>query len=759
MEISPWWRHGAVITIIIGITGLMFMGRQVYTAAPPIPQVVQDASGKPLFTGEDILKGQGVFQKYGLMDFGTVFGHGAYRGPDFTADSLHETGAAMKEYYADKKFQARYPSLAPGDRAVVDQQVTEDLKTNGYDPASKVMKWSVAEGAGFPQLVEHYRSLFLKSSPSSSLPAGYISDPEEIRTLTSFFAWTAWAAVTPRPGKDYSYTNNWPPDESVSNRPSAGVFIWSTLSVISLLGALGLVLMFFGRFDFLGWGGGKITEMHIPPIGETALTASQKATYKFFLVVSLLFLFQTFMGVVTAHYFVEGGGFYGLDIRKIFPTTITRSWHLQLSIFWIATAWLATGIFIGPMITKKEPKGQSILVHILFGAVVAVAVGSILGEWLGINNMLGKLWFLLGHQGWEYLELGRLWQFLLTVGMVLWAFIVFRAIRPTLKGQDLGSMPYLLLYSIIAIPLMYSFGMMYTPHTNFAVADFWRWWIVHLWVEGFFELFTTIVVAQFFVLLGLVTSRTALRVVYLDIILYLGSGMIGTAHHYYWTAQPAINLALGSVFSAMEVVPLCLLTLEAWDFIRLRQDKSILGVNPKDFPHKWTVMFLMAVGFWNFLGAGIFGFLINMPIVSYYEHATYLTSNHGHGALMGVYGNLAIAALAFCSRYIVDPKKWNDRLWEVAFWSINLGLLAMLALSIFPIGIYQLVQSFKHGFWYARSSAVIDSQFFQVFTWTRVLGDVVFVLGGTVPIAYFMVTRLFSLRKTRDFAADELVSR
>jgi nitric oxide reductase subunit B len=296
---------------------------------------------------------------------------------------------------------------------------------------------------------------------------------------------------------------------------------------------------------------------------------------------------------------------------------------------------------------------------------------------------------------------------------------------------------------------MYSFGMMYRPGTNFAVADFWRWWIVHLWVEGFFELFTTIVVAHIFVLLGLVSREAALRVVYLDIVLYLGSGMIGTAHHYYWTAQPAINLALGAIFSAMEVVPLCLLTLEAWDFVKLRQDKSVLGVDPKAFPHKWTVMFLMAVGFWNFLGAGVFGFLINLPIVSYYEHATYLTSNHGHAALMGVYGNLAIAALAFCTRVLVRPERWNDRLWGVSFWSLNAGLMLMLLLNIFPAGVYQLVQSINHGFWYARSAAVLNSSFFQTATWARVVGDLVFVLGGVVPIAYFMVTRLFSLRSAK----------
>ena len=748
LGISPWWRHGAVLTVIVGITGLMFMGRNTYKGAPPYFNAVT-TEGRTLFTSDDIVAGQSVFQKFGLMDYGTLFGHGGYRGPDFTADTLHQLAVGLKDTYAHDLGSEAFASLSENDRAIVSDRVIRELKTNRYDEASGNVTVSPAYALAFESLVARTTSLFKDGSNKLPLPANYISDANDLRALSAFFAWSAWAAVTPRPGKDHSYTNNWPPDNDAGNRPSLAVILWSALSIISLLGALGLVLMFFGRFDYLGWGGDKIPLENIPSIESTPITRSQKATYNYFLVVSLLFLFQTVMGVLTAHYFVESAGLYGFDIRNFLPITITRSWHLQLSIFWIATAWLAAGIFVGPMVSKEEPKGQSALVHILFGAVVLVAVGSIAGEWLGIKNLLGKAWFWLGHQGWEYLELGRLWQILLTVGMALWAVIVFRAIRPTLKGEDRGGMPYLLLYSIIAIPVMYSFGMLYKPGTNFAVADFWRWWIVHLWVEGFFELFTTIVVAHIFVILGLAPKEAALRVVYLDIILYLGSGMIGTAHHYYWTAQPAINLALGAFFSAMEVVPLCLLTLEAWNFIKLRQNKSIFAVSPTEFPHKWTVMFLMAVGFWNFLGAGVFGFLINLPIVSYYEHATYLTSNHGHAALMGVYGNLAIAALAFCARLTVEPRRWNDKLWGTSFWCLNIGLLLMLALNIFPAGIYQLVQSIQHGFWYARSEAVIQSTFFQVTTWARVAGDLVFVIGGTVPIAYFMVTRLFSLRQAK----------
>lgn len=754
LEINPWWRHGAVIVLIIGFTGLMFMGIQVHQGVPPIFDKAVTPSGTVLYTGDDILSGQAVFQKYGLMDYGSVLGHGAYRGPDFTADYLHRQAVQMRDIYAREEYGLDYEQLSNEKQAGISAKVIEELKTNTYDPLSKTVRFSNARQTAFEDLVGVYLTEFKNTTKHSSLPSGYIKDDKDIRALTSFFSWTAWMASTHRPAKDYTFTNNWPPDEAAGNRASTAVLMWSALSLISMLGATGLVLMFFGRFDFLGWGYEKPTDVITPSVSQAPLSASQRASYKFFAVVSILFVFQTLMGVVTAHYFVEGG-FYGFDIRQIFPTTITRSWHLQLSIFWIATAWLAAGIFVAPMIAQKEPRFQALLVNLLFGAVLVVAVGSIFGEWLGINNLLGNLWFWLGHQGWEYLELGRLWQILLTIGMVLWAYIVFNAVRPTLKGENLGGLPYLLLYSVIAIPLMYAFGLLYTPHTNFAIADFWRWFIVHLWVEGFFELFTTIVVAHIFVLLKITNPRSALRIVYLDIILYLGSGMIGTAHHWYWTAQPAINMALGAVFSAMEVVPLVLLTLEAWNFIRLKYDRSVITIDPKIFEHKWTVMYLMAVGFWNFIGAGVFGFLINLPIVSYYEHATYLTSNHGHGALMGVYGNLAIAAMAFCARLTVKPEKWNDRIWGVSFWSINLGLAAMLFLSIFPAGIYQLVESVQHGFWYARSSAVIQSNFFQKATWLRVLGDLLFVLFGAIPLMYFMVTRWFHLRPLKDFPRQD----
>jgi nitric oxide reductase subunit B len=732
------WKLSVLFVLIAGFSTLIFMGHETTNQAPPIPELVRDPSGNVLFTGKDILAGQAVFQKYGLMDVGSFFGHGAYNGPDFSADYLHQEAAQSVDRLAKSKFGRSYAELdqeAQGDVAAI---LHKELKENRYDPQSGTLTWTENQTLSYKQLIPYFDTEF-GTGGKLPLPVDYIKDPTERLQLCRFFAWGAWVCSTNRPGKDYTYTNNWPPDDLAGNGPNWQIFLWSAMSLIMLIGGIGLTQFLMSAFPGLGWApdGTGMTDN----VASYQPFRSQTSLYPYFVVVVLLFLFQTGVGVLTAHYIVEPG-LYGFDTRSILPYSITRSWHLQLSIFWIATAWLAGGMFIAPMLSKHEPNGQHWLVKLLFIAILIVAVGSIAGEWLGIKNMLGNLWFWLGHQGWEYLELGRFWQALLTVGMVLWAFIVFRSIQPLLKGKEHGSLPYMLLYGVLAIPLFFAFGMMYNPTTNFTVADFWRWWVVHLWVEGIFELYTTIIVAYFFCSLGMVSEKSALSVIYVDIILYLGGGIVGIGHHYYWTAQPAINMALGSMMSALEVVPLTLLTMEAWKFIELAKVKGSI----KNFSHYWAMMFLIAVGFWNFLGAGIFGFLINTPIVSYYEHATYLTSNHGHSALMGVYGMLAIAAILFCTRYLMKDDAWSNRLIAISFWSLNVGLLLMLILNIFPAGVIQMVASYKYGFWYARSYEFIHSPIFQMLTWLRVLGDLTFVVGGVLPLVFVIVRGMFHLR-------------
>jgi nitric oxide reductase subunit B len=514
--------------------------------------------------------------------------------------------------------------------------------------------------------------------------------------------------------------------------------VWSALSLITLLSGLGLILFVVGKFDYLGWkseGGGTHIMHSAPP--ALKLSPSQWATGAFFGIVALLFLAQAFLGGVLAHYRVEPGAFYGFDIARVLPYTLARTWHLQLAIFWIATAWVGGGLFLAAWVGGGDPKGQKNGVYALLGALVVVVVGSLVGESLGISDKLGQLWFWFGHQGSEYLDLGRFWQFLLAVGLLFWLFLMFRALKPAIKSARTRELSSLFLYAAVAIPVFYLPALFYGPHTNFAVIDNWRFWIIHLWVEGFFELFATVLVAIMFHQMGVVSTKTATRLIYLDAILYLSGGIIGTGHHWYFTGQGTLNMGLAACFSALEVVPLTLLTLDAWDFIKLRKAQCSTCGHDLAWGQKWAIYFLMAVGVWNFVGAGILGFLINLPIVSYFEVGTTLTPNHGHAALFGVFGMLALAVLVFCLRAMQSDTAWKgtEKFIRLGFWGLNVGLALMIILDLFPGGVIQLWDSIANGYWHARRLTFLMSGTYHKLEWLRMVGDMVFLLAGALPIA------------------------
>ncbi len=737
-SLSPWWRHTAILVMVVGFSVLSYLTVLTYENAPPIPARVTDQAGTVLLTGDDIEKGQDVFLKHGLMEYGTLWGHGAYLGPDFSAEYLHRLAEITRDTIASGQYGEPFARLSPQEQSAVAAETAATLKTNRYDAATGALVFTPGEAASLRTQQGEWGEYFGGARPAPGLPDRYISDPEEIRVLTGYFAWAAWATTALRPGKEYSYTNNFPYEPLVDNRPSAPTLLWSALSLVTLLGGLGLILFIFGKFDYLGWRGEEAgSHVHEPAAASPALTPSQLATAKYFGVVGVLFLLQALAGGALAHYRVEPGGFYGFDIASLLPYNLLRTWHLQLAIFWIATAWVGAGLFLAPSVGGAEPAGQRRSVHVLFVALVAVVLGSLLGEYLGINNLLGNLWFWLGHQGSEYLDLGRVWQFLLAAGMVFWVFLMFRALAPAIRGKDKGGLASLFLYAAVAIPLFYLPALFYQSHTNFAVIDNWRFWIIHLWVEGFFELFATVLVAVMFHRLGLVSLTTATRVVYLDAILYLSGGIIGTGHHWYFTGQGELTMALSACFSALEVVPLTLLTLDAWDFIRLRKRVCPSCGHELAANQKWAIYFLMAVGVWNFVGAGIFGFLINLPIVSYFEVGTTLTANHGHAAMFGVFGMLALAVLVFCLRAMNSEESWrrSETLVRVGFWGVNVGLALMLVLDLFPAGVLQLYDSIANGYWHARRAAFLMTGPYHTLEWLRIVADSTFLLAGALPLA------------------------
>ena len=720
--VSKGWIQAVGLVMLFGFFVLGLLAYRTYTDEPPIPARVVDPDGNVLFTGTDVTAGQEIFLKNGLMEYGSIFGHGAYLGPDFTADYLHRAAEMAIDYHGG--------SASDSAR----QQTIADFKTNRYDSVTGILAYSAAQTDAFQKLEKYYADFFGTPTTKYGLRPGAITDPEQIRQLTAFFSWSAWAASALRPNRDHSYTNNWPPESLVGNHATADTVLWSVLSLVALLGGIGLLLAAFGRWNFLGWHGREKQRIAFRPPDEVLLTPAQRSCAWFFLVMSLLFLLQALTGGATQHYRAEIGNFFGFDLARVLPFNLARTWHVQLSIFWVATSFLAAGIFLVPMITGREPRRQSWLSYSLLGALAIVVFGSLGGEYAGIHGWIQKGWSWFGNQGFEYLDLGRLWQMLLTVGLFFWVVILFRGLRGRLRVEHAGNMPWLFFFSALAIPAFYAVGLLARTDSNFTTTDFWRFWVVHLWVEDFLELFTTVMVAYIFVLIGVVHQRVALRLIYLDVLLYSAGGVIGTMHHLYFSGEPAMHMALGAFFSAAEVIPLTFLTLESWSFLQLGAQQGSQSRTP--FPHFWAVMFLASVGFWNFLGAGIFGFLINLPIVSYYEIGTALTANHAHAAMMGVYGMLAVGLALFCLRYMIPEKLWSDRAAKLSFWSLNLGLAWMVFASLFPLGLLQLYHSVSAGYFDARSLTFLSDRTNALLEWLRLPGDVLFIVGGTLPILY-----------------------
>jgi nitric oxide reductase subunit B len=603
------------------------------------------------------------------------------------------------------------------------------MRTNTYDPSTGTITIDPLRAEAFRANVAHYSKVFSEGNTDYAIPAGAVTDENRLRHLSAFFFWTSWAASTNRPDDDITYTNNWPYEPLIANRPTGEAVVWTGVSIIMLLAGISAMAWWYAsRRD----DEEELVAPETDPLGRWAATPSQQATVKYFWVVSALILVQMLLGVVTAHYGVEGDAFYGFPLSKWLPYSVARTWHVQLGLFWIATAWLAAGLFIGPLVSGQEPKGQSIGVNILFLALLIVVVGSLAGQWLSVHNkMSDPVSFYFGHQGYEYVDLGRAWQIALLIGLLLWLVLMVRAMLPALRQTgEQKQLVLLLAVSTAAIALFYGAGLTWGRHTHLSIVEYWRWWVVHLWVEGFFEVFATTVIAFVFMRLNLIRPGIAAAAALLSATIFLSGGIIGTCHHLYFSGTPTVALAWGSVFSALEVVPLVLVGFDAIE--DLRRSRASTWVRH----YKWPVYFFVSVAFWNMVGAGLFGFMINPPIALYYMQGLNTTPLHGHAALFGVYGMLGIGLMLVCLRVLIPGVEWKDGLLRFSFWALNGGLMAMCILSLLPVGLMQTWASVEHGYWYARSSEFMQTPIVQNFRWLRVPGDTLFALGAVALVIF-----------------------
>lgn len=740
---ASWW---ALALIVIGSFAiLLYAGRQISDGAPPIPSQVVSASGEEIIGEGDVLEGQSVWQAMGGMQVGSVWGHGSYVAPDWTADYLHREALSVLDQYAKGEGARSYESLTPEAQAALRERLRQTIRANTYDAATGRVTISDERARAFHDISEHYASVFSDGRAEYAIPKGAQSDPAKLRKLMSFFFWSSWAASTDRPGHEaVSYTNNFPHEPLVGNTVTGDAVVWTGVSIIVLLGAIATMVWFRAR-----QGEGELKEPAADdPLLRARLTPSQKASLLYFGVVVLLFLLQIGMGVVTAHFGVEGDGFYGMPLDQWLPYVITRTWHTQLGIFWIATAWLAAGLFVAPSIGGIEPRFQRLGVHVLLGALVVVVVGSMAGQWMSVMHRFGDdtMRFYFGHSGYEYIDLGRAFQIGLLVGLFLWVTLVIRAVWPALKRKDENrGLLILFVLSALAIAGFYGAALGYGQHTNLAIAEYWRWWVVHLWVEGFFEVFATVVFAFLFSRMGLLHPKSTERAVVLASAIFLLGGIVGTLHHLYFSGSPPMVSALGSVFSALEVVPLVLIGYEAWDNYRMSKHKGWVR------HYRWPIYFFISVAFWNAVGAGLFGFMINPPVALYFMQGLNTTPVHGHAALFGVYGMLGLALMLFCMRAAAPDRRWNERPLIFSFWLLNVGLLLMVGISLLPVGLLQTKASVEVGYWYARSPEFLQTPLMDTLRWLRAIGDTIFGMGAVA----FLVFALSLLRKPRESVPAE----
>lgn len=723
----------AIVCFIVVVWGTYI----TYQLAPPLPQQFVTQTGQIIMTQDDIVAGKAGFQRADLMDYGSLYGMGSYFGEDYTAKYLVRLGRMTENEIAQQRFGKNYDDLPEGDQYVIRKNMQTMLQQ--IDLSSNIVVLSEPVAKTISQLQSEIAKSLLQHDFTAGWTKAYSLDEKSAASTADFLIYSSLTTIAHRPGKNFSYTNNWPYEPTLGNAPTSSTFYWTWVSFCFVFFGFGAVLYIYHRY---------LSERDNAPktplfLSFKPLTPSQKKVGQYFIIVALVLLAQIGVGAIMAHYYSERAGFYGLNINAWLPFNFLRDVHTQTPIVWIGLSWISAAIFIAPIISGKEAKAQGLLVDLLFWVTLFIVAGAIIGNYLGIMGWVNPVWFWVGNQGLSYIQLGRLWQIGFCVGLFLWCFIVFRGMWPTYDRLKTATIEFwtgrirlehLFWASTINIAVLYCFGMI--PLTgiekSFTITDFWRWWVVHLWVEQSFEFFAACSTAYLLMGVGLVSRRLAERTVFFESILIFLGGVIGTGHHWYWTGGPDMWVPLGTMFSFIEVLPLVLLIIDA---IEERQ----LIKRQNGFTYNLAYLYILGAAFWNFVGAGVFGGgTLNAPLVNYYEHGTFLSLNHAHTALFGAFGLLALGLVYFCLRYAAgDRMSWSDKLGTWAFWLYNLGLVLWIGLNFFPVGWPQLIDVYEHGLAHARSLEFYNTTL--LWQWLRLPGDVVFAIGALLMTYDFII--------------------
>jgi nitric oxide reductase subunit B len=685
-------------------------------------------------TSQDVEGGKASFQRADLMDYGSIYGMGSYFGEDYTAEYLVRLGQVTEDNLARERFGKPFAALGEEEQTTVRAVMQRQLKSIDLSRAEAPLSAEVASAiqtlrTEITQQLTHHD--FIKGWTQA-----YSLDERNAAKTADFILYSALTTVARRPGADVSWTQNWPYEPLVGNAPTTSTFGWTWASYCFTFFCFGVVLFVYHRYIRVDDKG----TMDPTLVQFRNLTPSQRKVGKYFVVVAAVLLLQIAAGAILGHYYSDRVSFYGIHFDDVLPFNFWRSIHIQAPIVWIGLSWIGAGLFLAPAISSREPRGQGPLVDLLFGATVIIVAGALIGDYLGIMGVIQRGWFWFGNQGLSYLELGRFWQIGFFIGLAFWSLLVLRGLWPSWDTFKQATrefwtgrirLEHLIWAATANVAILYVFGMvpLFGINPSFTITDFWRWWVVHLWVEQSFEFFAAAISAYLLMGLGLVSRQLAERSVYLELILIFLGGVLGTGHHIYWVGGPGLWVPVGSMFSFIEVLPLMLLILDAMEHHNLIQKQH-------QFRYGLAYTYVLGSAFWNFVGAGVFGFLINLPIVSYFEVGTMLTPNHGHAAMMGVFGMLAVALTVFALRQVSTDELWAgpERFVRVSFWGLNIGLALMVVTNLFPGGVLQLFDVLNNGYWHARGPEFLGGKIPRLIEWLRMPGDLIFIFLGALPL-------------------------